>query len=244
MNKISTVGIIGLGDFGSFIAQILAKDTQLRVVGHDLQSLPDRQKIKIVNFAELVQSDVIILAVPLPAYEAVLKSLSEVLPPSTLLVDVCSVKTTSAKLIGHYFPKHPNLLLTHPLFGSLSAATGLKGHKLIVTRSTGERADQAIAYCQQKLELDVQRLSAEKHDKIMAEVQALTFFVARALAGLQIGQRALFTPSYQMLIDLARFDRAHSDELFRTIQQGNPFAGEVRRRFIRQLEKINAKLEP
>ena len=45
------------------------------------------------------------------------------------------------------------------------------------------------------------------------------------------------------LVDLAELESHHSEELFRTIQTGNPYLAEIRSQFISTAKMINDQLE-
>lgn len=240
--KIESLSIIGLGNFGSFVASSIPKDQGLEVIAHDVRDVEVDPDIKIVDLGRAALADVVVLAVPLEKYESVLVPLSTLIGRNSLLIDVCSVKREPGRLIRKYLPDHPNVLLTHPLFGPRSAISGLAGHKLAVTFSKGKKAEQVLSECQ-KLGIEIQRMGATRHDRIMANVHALTFFVAYSLEKMGIeADIDLFTPSYQMLLDLSGFSRSSSPELFRTVQQGNPYAREARKRLMDAFHEVEAEL--
>ena len=242
MKKITSVGIIGLGSFGRFAASLVPRDADVVLYGYDPKEAPV-DGVKLVDLATLAKADVVILAVPLEQYPVLLPQLQPLIGPDTLLVDVCSVKVRPAQHIHKYFPDHANLLLTHPLFGPQSAGESTKGHKLIVTESKGDIAQQLLDFCEQKLELELHNMTNEEHDQLMAQVHVLTFFVARGLSDLQIKKGPFITPSYKMIMDLVTFDQTHSDELFQTIQRGNPYAESMRQQVVQSFSKLAASLE-
>ncbi len=236
--SIHSIGIIGLGSFGQFLATLLPKD--IAVTAYDVN--PVASSIPLVDLAELVQADAVILAAPLSAYKDLLQQMRDI-PPETLLIDVCSVKSEPERLFKKHLPRHQNVLLTHPLFGPIWAAKGTKGHELVITKSSGQKAEKVIAFCEQQLGLATRRMTSEAHDRAMAGVHALTFFIARALHTAHIADAPFKTPSFQMLLDLVAFDQSHSDELFQTIQRGNPFAADVRRNVLASFNQLEAELE-
>ncbi len=195
-----------------------------------------------VSFEEVAASDVIILAVPLPAYEPILLRLKPLLRPETVVVDICSVKLESREVMLRVLGVEQNMLITHPLFGPESAANGTAGHELIVCDAVGERAEKCLAFCEQHLGLKITRIPAEQHDRVMAYVHVLTFFVARALGRMDMPDIPFKTPSFNELMDLVQLDAKHSDELFATIQSGNPFADEIREDFLRIASELEAQL--
>jgi prephenate dehydrogenase len=235
----TTVGIVGLGSFGSFIAGLMPGT--VRVLGYD-RSGQRVDGVKEASFSEAARADIVILAVPLASLESTLQELRPHLRPESLVIDVCSVKVGPEELYIEHLPGHAHLLMTHPLFGPQSAATGTHGHRLIVTKAVGEISAKVLAFCKEQLGLDITHMSAEDHDKIMARVHALTFFVARGLSDMGLQDEIFMTPSYKMLMDLVRLDHSHSQELFRTIEQGNPYAKGERERLLRHFSEIEASL--
>lgn len=225
------LGIIGNGSFGAFIAKILHTYGDIAVYD---DAMPETS----IPFGDLARMDVIILAVPLDAYEAVLAKLRPILQPDTLVIDTCSVKVQSRDTMLRVLNNHKNLLMCHPLFGPQSAADGIAGHDIIITNAIGQRAEEAVNFCADTLELTVHRFTTEEHDKVMAYVHVLTFFVARGLSNMQIDTMPFKTPSYDMLTALIDLDAKHSDKLFQTIQRGNPYSAEVRRALIRSFQDL------
>ncbi len=134
------------------------------------------------------------------------------------------------------------MLITHPLFGPESAGQGTAGHELIVCDAVGECAEKCLAFCEQQLGLKITRIQPEQHDRVMAYVHVLTFFVARALGRMDMPDIPFKTPSFNELMDLIHLDAKHSDELFATIQRGNPFTGEIREDFLRIANELNAQV--
>lgn len=93
------------------------------------------------------------------------------------------------------------------------------------------------------LGLSVIEMSSEQHDREMATVHALTFFIAHALKDMKLHNQKLSTPSFKKLLSLAELEKHHSDELFATIQQGNKYAREIRESFVEEIKKLNTTIE-
>lgn len=228
-----TLGIIGTGSFGKFLAEKLAPHFAVRLVG--------RSSIA-ADFKNAVKSDYVVLAIPFAAYAEMLPRLRRLMPPTSVLIDVCSVKTLPVAAIREALPGQP-LLATHPLFGPESAAKTIKGQTIIVCpQPGGDKLEQAASDMFRKLGLHVVGVSEAHHDQMMADLQGLTFFVARILALYGIGPRAVMTPSYQRLLELADLEKHHSVDLFATIQLANPYAAEARQKFLESTEQLAASL--
>lgn len=233
-----TIGIIGFGSFGKFLAEKLSSYGRVKV--YDRR---ERDTTWRASFEEVAQCDYVIPSVPLEAYEAVLLQLADHMPMSSVLVDVCSVKELAVKLIRTHLPDH-QLIATHPLFGPESASTSVRGHTLVMCPEVSDIAPyNDLKKCAEDQGLNVVEMSVEEHDREMAVVQGLTFFIARALDNIKVHDQRLSTPSFQRLLNLAELELHHSPELFRTIQQGNERTKAVRQRFIDAATTIDNELE-
>lgn len=236
---IQSVGIIGLGEFGRLAAQLVPQS--VAVYGHD-PHISEVQEVQVAPLQQVAQADVVILAIPLATYGTVLSRLRALLRPDTLVIDVCSVKVKPEALLARYLPGHQEVLLTHPLFGPRSAAAGVKGRRIVVTRCQGERAQKVLDYCQTSLALKIEHMTSEAHDQAMAQTHALTFFVARGLRQLRIPPASFTVPSFKLMTDLIDVDVAHSEALFTTLQKGNPFAASARQELLQSLQQVDQHL--
>lgn len=233
-----TIGIIGFGSFGKFLAEKLSSHARVKV--YDRR---ERDMTWWASFEEVAQCNFVIPSVPLEAYEEVLRRLAEHMPPSSILVDVCSVKELPVKLIRTHLPGH-RLVATHPLFGPESASSSVRGHTLVMCPEVSDREPyNDLKKYAENLELKVVEMSAEEHDREMAVVQGLTFFIARTLDIIKVHDQRLTTPSFRRLLSLAELELHHSPELFRTIQQGNERTRDVRQRFLDAAATIHDELE-
>ena len=238
MNKI---GIIGHGSFGKFAATVLAPHGDIFV--YDKTHPAQITHGKIITFDALADMDCILLAIPLDAYESTLRQLRPILRAETLVVDICSVKVRSRDIVRAELVEHPNMLICHPLFGPQSAADGVSGHQLIVTNVIGDNAKQAVQFCEDTLGLKTIHMSAEEHDLAMAQMHVLTFFVARGLRNLALADMPFEIPSFRLVRQLIDFDQSQSDELFTTIQQGNPYGEKVRHDLVQTFSKLEQSLK-
>ena len=175
--------------------------------------------------------------------ETLLKQIKPHLTPGALVVDVTSVKLLPVRLMQKYMPKTVQILATHPLFGPQSApGNTLKGQIIIIHPIRVNNSPIIRKFLQTTLRLKVITMTPREHDKKMALVHGLTFFLARGLLKMDLPKFGLDAPSYKKLLALAELETHHSRELFETIEAGNPYAAAVRKKFIRQLEKLDKKI--
>jgi len=246
--KFRTFGIIGYGHFGRFMARSFASRTgEVLVADTDSDKLPKHAKgIRGADLDEVARCDVVIVAVPYSALEDVLKEIRDSLPVRTVVLDTVSTKEWSTALLANILGHHPNILATHPLFGPPSMKKMRKGQHLVVTHAVGERAEGFVGFLEKKFGLLVHRMSPEEHDRTMAYMQALPFFIARALVDLDIldlpNRDVLSLPSFEKLTSIAAIEMHHTDAMFDTSQRSNPFAADARRAFIKALSTLNEEI--
>src|SRR5690606_12780512 len=101
-------------------ASALAQQPDTVVVAYDSKDTTPPTGVQKSEFAEVAKADVVLLCVPLIAYDQVLPALQPHLARGTLVVDVCSVKVEAEKRLHTGLSGHQNLLLTHPMFGPQS----------------------------------------------------------------------------------------------------------------------------
>jgi prephenate dehydrogenase len=154
------------------------------------------------------------------------------------------VKVRPVELMQRILPAECEILATHPLFGPQSGAKGIAGLPMVVwpVRIADERYGRIRGFLADRLRLDVSEVSPEEHDREMAYVHALTFFLGKALGEIDIPDTPLKTKTYQHLLDVRHIVEGDSEALFETIQLFNPYAEEVRARFVQHLDDIEAAL--
>lgn len=194
------------------------------------------------DFEAVAGKKIVIFAVPLKAFEAVLKRAAAFLMPDAVCFDVCSVKMEPLRLMRDLLPETIEIIGTHPLFGPQSGREGIAGMRVALCPLRTARTDEIKRFLTETLKLRVFEKSPEEHDREMAHVQALTHFVARALDELHVVDSELATVSYEELMRAARLVSEDSWELFQTIQQGNPFADTKRKAFIEKLIELEERV--
>jgi prephenate dehydrogenase len=246
-DSFTSFGIVGYGHFGQFLARSLAaRGINVVVTDTDAAKLPPAANgVRATSLNDVAGSDVVVLAIPAAALESVLGELSDRLDPSTVVMDVVSTKAHATELLESLLRADQNLLATHPLFGPPSMDLMQPGDRLVVTAGRGARAEALALFLEHTLGLRLISVPAEEHDRAMAYMQALPFFIARALDRLDIDhfRDDLEIPSFHKLAEIANIERHHSAEMFETSQLSNPYAREAREHFLDILQKLNTSLQ-
>lgn len=238
MKNTNNIGLIGFGSFGELIIQHLGTKYNFLV---NTRSKPTKkvEKASFVSLSQATSQPIIILAIPLSAYKKTLIAISKNAPKNAIVIDVCSVKVVPFKMAKKYLREDIEFIGTHPLFGPQSAVKSLKGQTIVVCNQKNTLELEKLNKLLVGVGLKVVKMSADEHDKQMAEVHALTFFVARGLMKTGLHKNTLLTPSFQKMLDLAELETHHSEALFQTIEGGNPYARSTRQKFIKELKGLN-----
>lgn len=237
------ISVFGFGDFGQLITKYLVEHAEVLVYDrtHEKTEFIKSLGAKPASLEDAARADVIILATTLDGLEPTLKHIAPLVKPGALVADVTSVKVKPAEMMQRLLPENVQILATHPLFGNVSAAQSLKGHRIILDAIRVDNLEAVESFLT-KLGLTVIQMTSDEHDREMAWVHALTFFVGRGLLNINPPTSRLTTHYYSELLDVVNVERTHSLELFNTIQKGNPYAADMRKRFLTSLNDLEDEL--
>lgn len=239
-----TVGIIGLGAFGVFMARHLSP--YYRLLGCDRNPPKDAPEgLELAPPDIVAQSGIVVFAVPLDNLEEAARLAAPHIRPGALVVDVTSVKVRPLAILGEIIPEHADLLGTHPLFGPQSGKNGIASLRIALcrVRISSERYYKVCDFLTDSLRLLIIKTDPDSHDREMAKVQAMTHFLSRALR--KIGgfePSPMATKAYEKLQEFASIVLSDSWDLFLTIERGNAHADRMRTELLGALQGIEDEL--
>lgn len=243
-----TVGVVGFGSFGQFLAARLGDRFKVQVWDRrDLEREADSLGLTWASLEACAACDVVIPAVPVQDLELLIGRLVPHLRPDSLIVDVASVKVKPREILERSLPPGNEYLSTHPMFGAQSASKGIRGLKVVLCLPDRPvdpgRVETVRRFLEADLGLEVLEMSAEEHDAEMAYIQGLTHWMAKALREIHVPDPALGTVAYRHMMKIEENLRHDSDDLFLTIARENPFAAGARRELIERLREIEEAIE-
>lgn len=233
------IGIIGFGAFGKLLADLLSPHATLVVFDKNNQEvIPEH--IRATTISEVATAHIIIIATDISGIEEACQQLVPHVSPESIVMDVCSVKEKPQEILQQILGNTCLTLATHPLFGPQSVAEngGVQGLQMVVCAPKEEVPAAIHDLFTKTLGIVILPMTAKDHDKEMAWVHGLTFFVGRALMNTQPPDSPLATPYYEKLLALVELEKNHSAALFNTIQQGNRYARDVRKQFIANINTL------
>jgi len=193
--QIKHVTVIGVGLLGGSAAlAIKAHDPSVRVagVGRRKVSLDAALEVGAIDTAHfdpaecVGQSDLVILATPVGAFEKHLRAAAPALGANALVTDVGSTKVRVARLAGRILGPGGPFVGSHPMAGSeqkgvrFSRADLFTGATCIVTPTPATRGDvaDAIEAFWESLGMRVVRRSPAAHDRAVARISHLPHMLA------------------------------------------------------------------
>lgn len=247
MTSIPSLAILGFGAFGRFMSAHLRSHFTLCVCDVADRIIEARMvDTQLSSLGDAAKADIVVLAIPVQRMEPLLRQLAPLLAKrNTLVLDVASVKVKSIALMRDLLPPETEIIGTHPLFGPQSGKNGIEGFPIAFcpVRASQERIACVRSFLADTLKLKVLDVTPEEHDRQMAYVQGLTHLVSRAAAALELPRTDLATLAYRRFAEMSESLAGDSWELFRTIENENPFAAEVRRQFAAQIAELESRLK-
>ena len=232
------IGIIGFGQLGQLAARHLKDHLDVFVSDIVDRSLEAKGLgVKFVSVREAVQKDVVLFAVPIGKFEEVLKSVSLDIAEGALVMDLCSVKVKPVEIMERVLSNGVEIIAAHPLFGPQSAAKGAEGLKIVLCPIRTNRLEEVREFLE-SLGLKVIVTTPEDHDRQMAETGVLSHFIGKSLINTGFEQNEITEPSFSKLTELKGLIEKDSSELFKDIQIHNPFASEVREKFLGECSRL------
>jgi prephenate dehydrogenase len=221
---IRSIGIIGYGAFGQFVhtfAKRFAPGVAVRVFSS--KKRPDGKIF--FSLEEVCATDAVVLCIPIHAFESMLQKVLPLIKPETVLVDVCTVKMHTDRLLKRY-AKGKRYISSHPMFGPESyEASGkdVTGFRIVITKNTLKKPEYARVLSFLKSSgFDVIETTPEKHDRHLAETLFLTHFIGQTVDKAGFARTEIDTVSFKFLMNAVESVK-NDTELFKDVFRFDPY---------------------
>jgi prephenate dehydrogenase len=240
----NTVGIVGYGHFGKFLHELAGRFfPEVKVKIFSRRAEIDNQTF--FSLEEVSVCDVVILCGAIKEYEEQIKKAITLSLPETIIVDVATVKKHTSELLRQHCEGR-RFLSTHPMFGPESYKKyggNVHGFRIVVT-------DYVLANDQYQLLKNVFatlgfliiEMTADEHDKRLAETLFLTHYVGQSILKAGFERTSIDTLSFQFLMDAVESVK-DDGELFKDVYQFNPYCKDVAKRLHDAQEVVYAALQ-
>ncbi len=238
MKKIK-VGIIGgTNGMGRWFAGLLRHE------GCIVHACGRKTDLQINDLARLC--NVIVVAVPISATAGIIKQVGPLLSKDALLMDLTSLKYEPVKLMLDN--SKAEVIGCHPLFGP--QLKDVSGQNVILCPARGRKWLPWLKGVFKKNKLTILEATPEKHDKMMAIVQALNHFntitlgLALAETNISLAEINKFsTPIFRTKLDIIKKVFVDSPELYVDIITGNRETGKMLDIYEKSLKDIRGKIK-
>jgi arogenate dehydrogenase (NADP+) len=239
-----TVGIYGLGRFGTLWAELLAPYFGVVAYSRD-PARPCPPGVRRGEEADVARCDALFLCVAISAMQEVCDRLRGLLDRRTVVLDTCSVKVHPAGVMVRSLPRFTPIVATHPMFGPDSVRQGLSGLPIVVCPVRSETSVvEGWSASFRSMGLEVLVMSPEEHDRGAAYTQGVTHFVGRVLADMRLERSPMSTLGYRRLLEIIEQTCNDSWELFQDLQRFNPYTAQMRARLKDSIDTVLRRLEP
>ena len=198
--KIKKVAFIGMG----LINSSLARDLKIKkfylsssAYSRRLSTINKIKKLKLVDFASsniektIKEADIIIVGIPVAAYQKVFKKICNNIKPGAIITDVGSVKKEVINSVKKYIPKNIDFVPGHPIAGTENSGpesgfAGLfKNGWCILTpnKNTSKNSVKIIKYMWQLVGMKVDIMDSNYHDEVLAITSHIPHIIAYSIVG-------------------------------------------------------------
>jgi prephenate dehydrogenase len=234
--------MVGYGRFGLALADLLAEAGH-EVRAWDVEAVPGPRGVASLELL-VSGSEIVIVAVPIGEMRGVMREVRRHACEDHVVVDVGSVKVLPSEWMGEVFGSAVGWVATHPLFGPTSLALGERPLRVVVCPDPAHGGAVArVRSMYEEAGCEVVEQEAAAHDRAMAETHALAYFVAKGIldAGVALDPENA-PPSSRAILRTVEAVRSDAGHLFAALHVDNPYAGEVRERFLEALQTIDRTL--
>ena len=235
-------GIYGLGRFGTFWSERLARHAEVKAYSRRSTAAP--AGVELVSEERLLDCPVLVLCVAISAMEQVLGRIRDRIPPGVTVMDTCSVKAHPTRLMAELLPDDTRIVGTHPMFGPDSGRESIAGLPMVLCPI---RIDpEPLARWERfftGLDLSVVVMDPEAHDREAAFTQGVTHYVGRVLAEMNLRESGIAPLGYQRLLSIVEQTCNDPWQLFADLQRFNPHTAEMRSRLVDAFRTIAARLD-
>lgn len=236
------IGVYGLGRFGSFWAERLARRAAVKAYSRRSRAAP--AGVELVSEARLLECPVLVLCVAISAMEQVLGRIRDRLPAGVTVLDTCSVKGYPTRLMDRMLPAGVRILGTHPMFGPDSGRETIAGLSMVLCPVRIEPA--ALTRWERffaDMELNVVVMEPDAHDREAAFTQGVTHYVGRVLAEMRLRESSIAPLGFQRLLSIVEQTCNDPWQLFADLQRCNPHTAEMRAGLEAAFRSVSARLD-
>jgi prephenate dehydrogenase len=191
---------------------------------------------KVERKDEIVDTDVLLISVPIDITGRVIERLGPKMHKGSLLMDITSVKKMPIEMMDRFANEGVEILGTHPLFGP--TAKSMQGQTIVFVPLRKGYLYERIYEMFERNGARIEVLTAEEHDEIMSVILGLTHFILLSfgitLKNLDFDverSRKFMSPMYEIIVDFVG-RLLHQDPHLYAMIQTNFEMGKIHESFL------------
>ena len=234
-------GIIGYGRFGRVLADLLSK--KYKVIVYDVQDVANEEGIEICSLEEVLECILVFIAVPIRAFEDIIKEIATYKLYNITIIDVCSVKVYPVEMMKKHLPDHLGIIASHPHFGpdSYSPFRELKA-TICPVRDVYKRANDVKEIFESESIITVE-MTPDEHDRTAASSQGVTHFIGRVLNESGVRSTNMNTMGFNELLSVIEQTCNDSWDLFKDLQRYNPYTNDMINKLVGTIDNIYKQIK-
>lgn len=234
------VSVFGYGRFGKLWADILKNDFRVKVYSRrGLKPEDVNPGIEITDLAGLHDTDALFYCVAISSLETVLMETKKFHKTDCVYFDTCSVKVEPARWMKQQLPEMSRIIATHPMFGPDSYDAAIEKLPMVmcnISATQNEFSYWTDYFNNGKIQVEV--MTADEHDEMVAYSQGITHYIGRVLADLNLKNTKINTLGYKKILEIIQQTCNDSWQLFCDLQHFNPYTKKMRKDLHESIEKI------
>ena len=194
------IAIIGFGLIGSSLARAIREHglaDRITGIDRDEEVCKKLMELELADAATtscadgVKDADLVILSVPVGAYESVARDMAPHLKQGAVITDVGSVKQTAVDSVQPHLPEHVSFIPGHPIAGTENSgpesgfSTLFKGRWTILTplESSPLKDVEQVTKLWEACGADIEIMDAKRHDLVLAITSHLPHLIAYTIVG-------------------------------------------------------------
>ena len=258
MKQVTIIGIGLIG--GSFALDLKQHLPGVSISGIDQNEvhLKDALKLGIIDqvgvFNQLINADLVVLAIPVNAAIRVLPEILDLIADHTVVIDMGSTKDGICNAVATH-PRRANFLATHPIAGTefsgpSAAIKGLFKNKTNIIcelDSTLPHLSEAVLTLFKTLGMRLRFMPAKAHDKHIAYVSHLShissFMLGKTVIDKEKNERDIFDVAGSGFESTVRLAKSSPDMWTPIFEQNKTNVIETLTEYIQNLNQFKAYME-
>jgi cyclohexadieny/prephenate dehydrogenase len=209
------LALVGVGLIGSSIARAARATGAVRSIVASARSEATRKRVAELGFADAVAesnaeavkgADLVIVCIPVGASGPVAAEISAHLAPGAIVSDVGSVKGSVVRDMAPHLPAHAHFVPAHPVAGTEHSGPDAGFAELFINRwciltppdGADPEAVERLAAFWRRIGANVEVMSVEHHDIVLAVTSHLPHLIAYTVVGMADDVEKLVTRSEVM----------------------------------------------